>query len=867
MIIPSSFDSVFAKHYQNHEIPIEDERELLRYYTIFASHENECSNYDVSKQVFLKSISNQLLRKYHFQTIGHMECVEITGTVKVDEPNYYNFGLTLHKAIEKAKDWHYDLLIIIFDDVLSSQYIDAMRDPETGKTAEGHYRYEGDYKQIVITTSQHSSNTSKWIAEHIPALRNLQELEEQSGAWIMSHELAHFALEYLGYPPADWVGYVHDPNFGRCITANFSYDFCSELYTEIRRVDDQGNSFWIKVMNPPYEDIKRQKELPSKTYSYTETPGTISVSTDKASYQKGDTVWINGKVNNSMTTYPVIVQIIDPSGMYLLDRDVSTNYYNEFRTSFKTDSIFMSKTGSYAVKVRNAGAVERTIYFSYTNTSEIAQPTPITPQPSQILDCDVFDCYEGKVRGSVGLLSYTVNGIKDNYENLKEGDLLCVKYFLGYNSKDLSKRYPIPYGKISQEFTALDDKRNPVSSPTKKYYTVNDSGELKICENFVVHSPSFASNGYQYRTYFEGDSKYGGDGGFHTLTFSFSNPSPKLEPAPVAPQQPTPVTPSQPKITKYDFDGDGIPDYKDTCRKTPEDYNGYIDWDGCPDQKQFLEQQEMDRNKILKGDNVHIYSVNKKTVDISVDFGRQIDVMVGLNHWQENEGPPKGLILNPSGIKIGEFDFQFTKIMGDYSNFDGSYIFSPNLAVGTYEIVVKSNSYSNGELIRSTIPTYSLKIVKSSVPSSDGFSLDKSSQKIEYSPYEQKAKQAKSIFESKIQLLYSEISKADRSHSGQFNKLAAQKKIDEVWKVREMAMNKLGQAKANMEQGYRYLGSEDYKRAYESFQKTESVADSVEEDVKWISKAIRDAKKMDESGICFLYWCFYPNDIPFSLLK
>ena len=32
-----------------------------------------------------------------------------------------------------------------------------------------------------------------------------------------------------------------------------------------------------------------------------------------------------------------------------------------------------------------------------------------------------------------------------------------------------------------------------------------------------------------------------------------------------------------------DRDGDGIPDHKDQCPGEPEDFDGYMDWDGCPD--------------------------------------------------------------------------------------------------------------------------------------------------------------------------------------------------------------------------------------------------------------------------------------------
>ena len=32
-----------------------------------------------------------------------------------------------------------------------------------------------------------------------------------------------------------------------------------------------------------------------------------------------------------------------------------------------------------------------------------------------------------------------------------------------------------------------------------------------------------------------------------------------------------------------DSDGDGIQDRKDQCVDEPENFNGYLDWDGCPE--------------------------------------------------------------------------------------------------------------------------------------------------------------------------------------------------------------------------------------------------------------------------------------------
>jgi len=46
-----------------------------------------------------------------------------------------------------------------------------------------------------------------------------------------------------------------------------------------------------------------------------------------------------------------------------------------------------------------------------------------------------------------------------------------------------------------------------------------------------------------------------------------------------------PTKPSTPSSSTSDYDGDGIPDYRDDCKYTSENFNGYQDTDGCFDIK------------------------------------------------------------------------------------------------------------------------------------------------------------------------------------------------------------------------------------------------------------------------------------------
>ena len=535
LIIPFSLDSVFATHQYDDEVPLEDGRERLRYYMIFASHEKQCSNYDEFKQSFLRSVTNQVLREYNFQTTSRMECVEVIGNMEYDGGNTSNtFGLTLDNALKKAKDWHFDLLIVIFDEELSRQYYREMY--EAGRPAAGHARFYGDFKQIVLTTSP-PSQYSEWITEHLPPLRNLQEIEEERGAWILSHELAHFALEYLGYPFADSVDYVHETQkeYDNCQYFGFRQDFCFELFFEIKRLDVRGNEFWIKVMEPPYEDIKRWMDLPAESYDYTTVPTSISINTSRTTTEVGDTMWINGKVTTPISNNLVYLKIFDPYGRVVVDEKLRVNQYSEYRFSFKTDNSLMPISGTYTVKVNYRG-LEQTAHFTHSIPSEITQSTTVNPSISSVSISTDKSSYNGPQR-------VNIFGEARNYDS---GD--------PYPTVILRD----PFGIEVERFGVIMDETGKFRT-SSAYFTIINPNAASGTYSLTIENLNVVDKAY------------------------FSYTAPYQQPTPVTPKQPTPVTPQQPKITKSDFDGDGIPDDDDMCRTQAEVYNGYIDWDGCPD--------------------------------------------------------------------------------------------------------------------------------------------------------------------------------------------------------------------------------------------------------------------------------------------
>jgi len=87
-----------------------------------------------------------------------------------------------------------------------------------------------------------------------------------------------------------------------------------------------------------------------------------------------------------------------------------------------------------------------------------------------------------------------------------------------------------------------------------------------------------------------------------------------------------------------------------------------------------------------------------------------------------------------------------------------------------------------------------------------------------------------------------------------------------------MAISKLHEAKINFNSAESNIGNGNFKESLRSYDKIEFFADNIEDDLKWISTAISDAKKLEEQHkslgflafafnqeegkTCFLFWCW-----------
>jgi len=230
----------------------------IRVFTIFASQTNVgCGEYDHDKLDFFNMLTVQILSQYDFLPIrgNAHECVLVSGSVDFDRDrivdNAENYGLTLDDTLKKAKDWHPGLTIIIFDNELSLQYFEQTR----VDSKDGHYT---KWLGHIIGKSDTDTPTDPTT---VVSTSDLNEVEEPEGAWILSHELAHFALRYYNEPSSVWKYYVHDTHddYRECQKTQFLEDYCSDTYSIVK-----GHTGNFKILKP-YEKPTLTPIVPTPT--------------------------------------------------------------------------------------------------------------------------------------------------------------------------------------------------------------------------------------------------------------------------------------------------------------------------------------------------------------------------------------------------------------------------------------------------------------------------------------------------------------------------------------------------------------------------------------------------------------------------
>jgi len=234
--------TVFAEENQHND--------RFRFYQIFASEKQwyttEC---DMAKNSNLRSKTAQTLREFGYSEFdSKLECAQVTGKVNYDKDEgdkTSTFGLTLDESITKAKEWDYDLLIVVFDTKFSKQYYEQTTHLKENKPYYwgGHFQF--DTKTIVTGT-------------------HLEDSEDDKATQTLVHEIAHFHVDKI-YNSVISIDAVHlvDDEFDECLARGLPSD-CSHTWIYLKTHNSP-----VPVMSPDYvikvaESMKPKPITPMK---------------------------------------------------------------------------------------------------------------------------------------------------------------------------------------------------------------------------------------------------------------------------------------------------------------------------------------------------------------------------------------------------------------------------------------------------------------------------------------------------------------------------------------------------------------------------------------------------------------------------
>jgi len=187
----------------------------------FISGWDSCTTRNEQSLNFYETLTPQYLSKYDIhgvQTSG--KCVTLSD-VQNDIDAFTD-------ALQQ-----FDLPIIILDSLTGIEHTlttDAL----------GHYIWQGNDQVIII------SSLSPYI-------------ESDTGAWTLSHELAHFALNHKNYPMNIVGGWVHDTESQArsCLGDDLSINACPELWTTVQAPSGKN----IKMMKIYSSESEPTSEL------------------------------------------------------------------------------------------------------------------------------------------------------------------------------------------------------------------------------------------------------------------------------------------------------------------------------------------------------------------------------------------------------------------------------------------------------------------------------------------------------------------------------------------------------------------------------------------------------------------------------
>ena len=198
LILAFSFDDAYGHHLSND----------MKWQLVYITHNSVCSNYDI-----------QMIRTYTEITSSYLESYQLENT------SYDSICINQYEYSEYTTPFDLDLIILIYDKDIGRHELNSLK-------IGGYYHHTGPDP----------------LQNHAIVVCDCPTFNFSSPIWILTHELSHFVLTYLGYDLTiiEDLVHTHDAAYDKCIASSSS---CGSAVMKIR---SETSAYSYSVM-PVYE--------------------------------------------------------------------------------------------------------------------------------------------------------------------------------------------------------------------------------------------------------------------------------------------------------------------------------------------------------------------------------------------------------------------------------------------------------------------------------------------------------------------------------------------------------------------------------------------------------------------------------------
>ena len=404
------------------------------------SYENGCSGDNQKSLEFYEKLTPQYLSKYDIR--GSQDVGKCVRGIDVAN-NIEDFSSTLE---------NYDLPIVILDGFKGLDYT-------LSTDAFGHYMFQDNQAVIIF------SSLSPFV-------------ESDSGAWILSHELSHFALHEKKYSQSVFIDWVHQKQTeaNTCLKNDLSLNNCPDLWTTVK--SPLGKNIKMMTIYSSESESESTSELAKLLAELNNSPSQSS----QTSSSQCLSYYVANQFRNAINCYNDYLQSnpsdIDALGFLGRTHEGKSEYISALKIFQEINGIEPNSTiglNGIARSYDSLGQCEKAIpYYEKTLTIE-----PNNIEAKTFINLVSLVCQTGSpVSGS----SFSVSKTYDIKPSLSNGMILSYKTDLGANSLILDVKMDtsnagqlqltLPRNLIDSQFGNNDDK----------FFVLVDGDEVKVNE-------------------------------------------------------------------------------------------------------------------------------------------------------------------------------------------------------------------------------------------------------------------------------------------------------------------------------------------------------------------------------------------------